>query len=169
MINWIGCSKLNYDLSYNLHLPDINPSCLWSQTWNFKAFFNALWALFWYSCGLKKESRKHYEIWFYDLTCRFWWLITWGKQTCLWCCPWIYIGDSTFCLIEYINILLYFSRLAPSNLRSSHKVAKSAACASKMHLNSISFVNCLKNRNMLKPNIIKETISENICFVFCFE
>ena len=35
----IGCSKLNYDLSYNLHLPDINPSCL---------------------CGAKHETSKHF-------------------------------------------------------------------------------------------------------------
>ena len=35
----IGCSKLNYDLCYNLHLPDINPSCL---------------------CGAKHETSKHF-------------------------------------------------------------------------------------------------------------
>ena len=35
----IGCSKLNYDLSYNLHIPDINPSCL---------------------CGAKLETANHF-------------------------------------------------------------------------------------------------------------
>ena len=35
----IGCLKLNYDISYNLHIPDINPSCL---------------------CGAKLETVNHF-------------------------------------------------------------------------------------------------------------
>ena len=37
----IGCSKLNYDLCYNLHLPDIDPSC---------------------SCGVAHENASHFFI-----------------------------------------------------------------------------------------------------------